>query len=519
MCEADFVEIDTAGSGWDFFVSYTQADRAWAEWIAWILEEDHRRVLVQAWDFVPGSNWVQSMQEGATRAERTIAVLSRAYLDSMYGGAEWQAAWAADPTGAQRKLLSVRVEDCDRPGLLSSVVGLDLFGLDEAKAKARLRSSVAAAIQGRKKPTEAPDFPGGRALPRPARFPGALPTIWKVPARNPNFAGREDELSDMARVLRAASTMTVHSVRGLGGVGKTSLAAEYAHAHASDYDLVWWVSAEEPTALPDQFTHLAGRLGLEIAGDPDELRSQLHEALRTVAGWLLVFDNADSVEGIRQWLPTVPLPPGIPGHVVVTTRRSGFAALGRVVDLDVLELAPAVQLLRQRVTGLQEEMALQIADALGRLPLALEQAAAYLDRTQMLPGQYLELLKTRTGDMLRKGLVTSPADATLATVWDLSLSRVQDQNPAGAQLLDICAYLAPEAIPEDLFTKHPDELPSPLAEVARDALAFNDSVAILVDHALVKRTAGGLQMHRLLRAAVQERHTSASAASNDSEGA
>jgi hypothetical protein len=76
------------GSRWDFFVSYTQADRAWAEWIAWILEEDGHRVLIQAWDFVPGSNWIQGMQSGARDSARTIAVLSDAYLRSIYGSAE-----------------------------------------------------------------------------------------------------------------------------------------------------------------------------------------------------------------------------------------------------------------------------------------------------------------------------------------------------------------------------------------------------------------------------------------------
>src|SRR5260370_2429392 len=94
--------------GWDFFVSYTQADRAWAEWIAWILEEDGHRVLVQAWDFVPGTNWVQGMHAGARDAARTIAVLSGDYLQSVYGGAEWHAARAGDPQGDGRKLLAVR---------------------------------------------------------------------------------------------------------------------------------------------------------------------------------------------------------------------------------------------------------------------------------------------------------------------------------------------------------------------------------------------------------------------------
>jgi hypothetical protein len=125
-------------SRWDFFVSYTQADQAWAEWIAWVLEEDGYRVLIQTWDFVPGTNWIKGMQDGAERATRTIAVLSGDYLESVYAGAEWRAAWGNDPEGAARKLLAIRVRECERPGLLKGVVGFDLFGLDEAAAEARL---------------------------------------------------------------------------------------------------------------------------------------------------------------------------------------------------------------------------------------------------------------------------------------------------------------------------------------------------------------------------------------------
>jgi TIR domain len=165
---------------WDFFVSYTQADRPWAEWIAWVLEEDGYRVLVQAWDFVPGSNWTKSMQDGSSRAERTVAVLTEAYLHSVFGAAEWQAAWSHDPVGVQRKLLTVRVENCRRPGLLASVVGVDIFGLDEVTSKAQLRTAVAAAISGRAKPPIPPSFPGsgneridaGRAIPHQATYPG-----------------------------------------------------------------------------------------------------------------------------------------------------------------------------------------------------------------------------------------------------------------------------------------------------------------------------------------------------------
>ncbi|MGW4210274.1 toll/interleukin-1 receptor domain-containing protein [Lentzea sp. NPDC004789] len=145
---------------WDVFVSYNQADRAWAKWIAWQLEHAGLEVLIEAWDFVPGSNWTHVMQEGVQRAERTLAVLSRSYLTSVYGTAEWEVAWAADPLGLKRKLLVVRVEDCDRPGFLGQVVGIDLFGVTRDEARTTLVNGVAAALAGRAKPVSEPPFPG-----------------------------------------------------------------------------------------------------------------------------------------------------------------------------------------------------------------------------------------------------------------------------------------------------------------------------------------------------------------------
>ncbi|MDQ3765454.1 MAG: toll/interleukin-1 receptor domain-containing protein [Actinomycetota bacterium] len=120
-------------------MSYTQIDHAWAEWIAWLLEEDGYRVLVQAWDLVAGSNWISRIDQGVQRAARTVAVLSPDYLSSVYGNAEWQAAWASDPQGQQRTLLTVRIRGDWPAGLLTAVVGIDLVGLSEADARRRLR--------------------------------------------------------------------------------------------------------------------------------------------------------------------------------------------------------------------------------------------------------------------------------------------------------------------------------------------------------------------------------------------
>ncbi|MCM3922521.1 TIR domain-containing protein [Frankia sp. AiPs1] len=148
-----------------FLHSYTARDRAWAEWIAWQLEAADFRVLVQAWDMVAGSNWSAAMQDGIRYSTRTLAVLSEAYLDSVYGRQEWQAAFVADPDGAARRLLPVRIENCERPGVLGSRVSVDLFGLAAHGARDVLHNAVQAAISGRAKPPAEPHFPGGGPIP------------------------------------------------------------------------------------------------------------------------------------------------------------------------------------------------------------------------------------------------------------------------------------------------------------------------------------------------------------------
>jgi|GEM_PF-1712454 len=185
-----------SGVVWDFFVSYTRSDRAWAEWVAWVLEEAGFRVLVQAWDFPPGSNWVAGMDDGVRRAGRTVAVLSDAYSRSVYGAAEWRAAWAADPAGESCKLLVVRVEDCDRPGLLAQIVSLDLFDRSEDDAHTELVDAAMAAVSGaRVKPAAAPPFPAGRAVPERPPFPdptAGRPVVGPIPSGSQtNVAGRD----------------------------------------------------------------------------------------------------------------------------------------------------------------------------------------------------------------------------------------------------------------------------------------------------------------------------------------
>jgi hypothetical protein len=152
-------------------LSYTQADKPWAEWIAWVLEENGHRVLIQAWDFVAGTHWTARIQDGVTRAHRMISVVSDAYLKSTYCTAEWQAMFRRDPRGNDRRLITARIENGARPGLID-VVGCDLFDRSERQAREVLLQCVKGAERGRLKPATPPPFPADRAIRGPVAFPG-----------------------------------------------------------------------------------------------------------------------------------------------------------------------------------------------------------------------------------------------------------------------------------------------------------------------------------------------------------
>jgi hypothetical protein len=155
----------------DFFISYTGSNEAWAEWIAWTLEEAVYSTILQAWDFAPGAHFVEEIHRATSLATRTITVLSDDYVQSQFASAEWQEAWRVDPSGAQRKLLVFRIEDCGRPGLLGQVVSVDLFGIDQETARSRLLSAVQSE---RRKPPLPPGFPGAEPPTKAPPFPGRL---------------------------------------------------------------------------------------------------------------------------------------------------------------------------------------------------------------------------------------------------------------------------------------------------------------------------------------------------------
>ncbi len=169
----------------DFFISYNRADKQWAEWIAWTLEEAGYSVVIQAWDFRPGGNFVLEMQRAAAESQKTIAVLSESYLKASYTQPEWAAAFASDPESLKRKLIPVRVKECQPEGLLRPIVYVDLVGLAESDAKQALLN----ALEPRVKPEQKPGFPGTSVpqvtpatgqVAEPKAFPSALSRVQQI---------------------------------------------------------------------------------------------------------------------------------------------------------------------------------------------------------------------------------------------------------------------------------------------------------------------------------------------------
>jgi tetratricopeptide (TPR) repeat protein len=506
------------GTGRDFFVSYTSADRQWAQWIGWQLTQAGYQVVLQAWDMVPGTDFVHEMQLATTTARRTVAVLSPSYFSSRFGEAEWRVAFANDPTGEQGLLVPVRVAAFDPPGLLATRVYIDLVGKGQDAARAALLEGV----QGRAAvlPAVEPAFPGdqpaaaveavGAGDPEP-RFPGD-PRVWNVPfRRNPDFTGRELALERLAEQHGRGAAAITQALQGGGGIGKTALAVEYAYRQRAGFEVVWWVRAEEPTTLVGDYAALADALGLPEQGQANQ--QLLAEAVSRWLGghdrWLLILDNATaptSATGLEPPLAQLLdlVPQVLHGQVLVTSRDASWEHHAAVAELEVFAAEEAMAFLLARSDSSDRSAGAEVAELLGFLPLALEQAGAYVRETRMGLAGYLDRLRQFPVLTLSRGRPRDrdPAD-TVASTWRVSVDQVRPV-PGALALLEVCAFLDPEAIPRDLIAQRLDPSAPELAVFAEDPFALDEVVAAVRRFGLVKADEQALSMHRLVQQVIRD---------------
>ena len=342
--------------------------------------------------------------------------------------------------------------------------------------------------------------------------------VWNIPyVRNALFTGREDILTRLHTALNTGKTTALtqpQAISGLGGIGKTQTAVEYAYRYRESYQYVLWVQANTQETLLSSFVALAKHLNLPEQNDQEQriVVQATKRWLETHSGWLLIFDNADDLAVVRDTLPQ-----GNQGHILLTTRTQAMGGLARKIELDTLGSEEGAELLLRRaglipsdatlesVSTADRALARDIVQAMGGLPLALDQAGAYLEETGESLSNYLSLYKKERAALLkRRGGSLPNHPESVATTWSLALQQVERGQPAAIELMRLCAFLAPDAIPEELIIEGAPHLGPVLQPVAADRNTFNEALAALLKYSLLRRdtTTHTLIIHRLVQAVI-----------------
>ena len=314
-----------------------------------------------------------------------------------------------------------------------------------------------------------------------------LPT--HLPPRNRSFVGRrgllaavDATLDDDTRRPRAVA------LTGLGGVGKTELALELAHQRHRHGRVAWWISAEDPAGTATGLAALAAALGIAPFERREDARAALWAELDRTPGWLLVYDNADEPAQLEPFLPAARH-----GDVIITSRNPAWRRIAHPVPVGPLTRGESLAYLATR-TGDRPVEADTLAELLGDLPLALEQACAYIEQTRMSLPDYVDLFRRRRDGLLLREVGDS--GRTVATTWGLAFDRLAVRAPRAAELLEAIAFLAPDAISVATLARfEPGELE--LQEALRELLRLS----------LVEREADTVRVHRLVQDVVRARMT------------
>jgi len=473
----------------EVLVSYAPEDRMWADWIESVLTRSGCHVRPHSTLTVTEGMVADETSRSLQTATHVIVILSPAYLRSAGGRRIWDA--AADPAGTHRHLVPVRVSEVRLSAPFAERTPVDLVGLDAQEAAAQL-------LQALDRPVHSVQRALAEAGNEP-RFPVAIAPIWNVLPRNVAFTGRAANLEGLRDTLAGGGRPV--ALYGLGGVGKTQLALEYAHRFVAAYDLVWWVPAERADQIVPELAELAPLLGIEAGENMAEAAKAVLATLRQGEApqrWLLIFDNADDPRQLEPYLPTGP------GHVLITSRNRTWSQLAEPLEVDVFTREESIEHLRLRVPELGAEDADRVAEALGDLPLAVEQAGAWLRETGMPAVTYAEQLETGTARVL----VVS--QHPVVTAWNLSFEWLRERSPAAVRLLQLCAFFSPGPISMTLL--YSDELIRaliPYDQSLHEKVMLGRVIRDISRFALIKVDQGSnsIQIHRLVQAVIRSQLT------------
>ena len=548
----------------EIFCSYAHADERWRQQLDIHLKLLHRQGLISIWydrQIVPGAEWAQAIDTHLNDASVILLLISPDFFASDYCyGIEMERALQRHQTNEAR-VIPILLRPVDWKGApfahlqalptntkpITTWSNRDEAFTDVATGIRRAITDLAqfsATLPPREKPVREPEGTGkyqienrgpvqglvmgeGNTINQyfdltspPVSAPASSPErIWNIPPHNPFFTGRDDLLARLRSQLLASQTSALsqpQAMSGLGGIGKTQIAIEYAYQHRQDYQALLWARAESRETLTSSFVEIAALLNLPEKDAQDQTLTvkAVKHWLQTHREWLLILDNADDLTVIREFLPNP-----LEGHILLTTRAQALGGLAQRIEVNTFTPELGALFLLRRASLIapnapfeqagpkDRAVAVQISQELGGLPLALDQAGAYLEETQCSLSDYQSIYRTRRAEVLKErgGLVNDHPEP-VATTWSLSFEKVEQANPSAAELLRLCAFLSPDAIPEEIITSGAEHLGPLLQMVARDPMALNKAIAALGAYSLIRRdaTEKTLSIHRLVQAVLRD---------------
>ncbi len=499
------------------FLSYAHEDERWLRKLESHLSLLQRQGLISLWHdrrITPGTNWATTIDTHLETASVILLLVSADFLASDYCyGVEMKRALERQETG-EAQVIPILLRSVDwKAAPFSHLQALPTDAKpittwsDEDAALTDVATGIRRVIENL--PLLAASAPSA-----------ALPTIWNIPyQRNPYFTGREAVLGRIHEHFVQAKTATLTqpvAITGLGGIGKTQIAIEYAYHYAQEYQTVFWLHASSYEVLASDFAAIPTVLNLPEKSVVDQVKriEAVKEWLTRMTHWLIIFDDANELEIIHDFLPQKCF-----GHIIITTRSSATGKLAQAIKVKEMQLEDGTSFLLRRSKAIEIEMhgtevaeekftyAKQIVELLGCLPLALEQAGAYIEETACGLEGYITAYKTQ-GTLLRQkpNLLEKEYPHTVATTWQVSFEKVRQANPTAGELLSLFAFLAPDAIPEELVTQAALQLGPVLSTLANNPLALDDAMARLRRYSLVQRheNANTCSIHSLVQDVIRD---------------
>ena len=474
----------------DIFVSYTSSDRDWAFWIGQQLEKLGHTAHVHEWEIAGGGDIFAWMEDHHDEASHVLCVVSEAYLKAPYSALERRAAQWAAINRRPNFALPVFIEPCEAPTLLAVLKRCDLHGLTEDEALTRLKAFTKPAS----KPTGPIPFPGiakpATDVPKaPVSFPGGPHALSNIPIVVPRyFLGRDEVLAEIEAALADHNArVAITALYGMRGVGKTTLAAAYAEFHRGNYRATWWIRAGNESTMRADLTGLGVRLGwaaLDQKEDP-ALATVMERLRHEGSGILLIFDNAIDADSVEAYLPG-----GGDAQIIITSNAHAWRNLATPLPIDTWPNEIGADYLISRTgRNAEREAALALSNALGGLPLAHEQAAAYCERLEVPLAAYHKRFEAAPVDILddkRDAPRAYHNRLTAAKTFALAIDEAAKLHPAAEPLIVYASLLAPEPIPLYLFSEGREKFGEPLASALADD-GLDEAVAALRAFALVDR--------------------------------